>query len=108
MNKVFKNDTHIPYLSNGDGKLYYSKLHKKYILDYYINKSLPLNGWFKECIFCYTITGRYIDYIYKKKLLMIPICKNCLALSEAPPTKAPSMSGMLNNAAALSGFTLPP
>ena len=82
INKLY-NDSDIPYNAVNSGNIYFSNLLDCYIIDYYINDSLPLNGWFKECIICYMITGNsnYIKYKLDKKKISIPICKNCLNLN---------------------------
>ena len=45
---------------------------------------------------------------YARAIAAATIPRNESALSEAPPTKAPSMLGWANSSPALSGLTLPP
>ena len=68
---IFVKGCHYPLI------IYYSNLFQKYIIDYYENDSFPLNGWFKECILCYTVTGKYIEHNYNDKIIIIPMCNGC-------------------------------
>ena len=69
----------IPYHANKRKKLYYSKLWKAWIMDYYRDSSFPLDGWLKPCYFCNYITGNFIKYSYRKKaLIIVPICRKCV------------------------------
>ena len=66
-----------PYLAKGNKELYYSKIDDMYIFDYYINKSLPLLGWFKPCMICSELTSKNFKFLYKKKYIQCFVCKNC-------------------------------
>ena len=47
------------------------------IVDYYKNVSLPLNGWLKPCINCYSITSNYIIFNYNDREIEISMCDLC-------------------------------
>ena len=60
-----------------DEKNYAAKLHEDIVLRNYINKRLPLYGWFKPCIVCETVTAKYLDYEYQNKNIIVPLCNIC-------------------------------
>ena len=68
---------YIPDYSNYRCSGYFSSIKNAYILDYYNNLSLPLNGWLKNCINCYKICSQYIYIDYKLRRIIIPICYDC-------------------------------
>ena len=57
--------------------LYYDEDKGIYIIDYYKNKSLPLNGWFKPCVNCNNITSKYIIFNYNDRKIEISLCHLC-------------------------------
>jgi hypothetical protein len=68
----------IPKKAGETFKLYYDDDIGAYIIDYYKNESIPLNGWLKHCINCYAITSKYVifDYMENKKIA-ISLCPRC-------------------------------
>lgn len=65
-------------------KIYYDKDYKCYIIDYYKNKSFPLNGWLKPCLICCQIMSNYEKYriINTGEVLIVNICKNCVKIKD--------------------------
>lgn len=63
-------------------KIYYDKDYKSYIIDYYKNKSFPLNGWLKPCLICCQIMSNYEKYriINTSEVLIVNICKDCVKI----------------------------
>ena len=41
------------------------------------DKSLPIEGWFQNCILCYCITSRMRDYLYQDLNYKLYICHVC-------------------------------
>jgi len=74
----FVKDKHIPYNAKKTNNIYYSDLFEAHIIDYYRNKSFPLNGWIKECIICDSPTGKFVkkNHFFVKNII-IPLCKHC-------------------------------
>lgn len=67
----------IPKRAGETFKLYYDNDIKAYIVDYYNNESLPLNGWLKPCVNCYNITSKYVIFGYKNQEIAISLCSKC-------------------------------
>ena len=54
----------------------------KYVIFANDDNSLPIEGWFQNCIMCHTITSRMRDHIYnsypnEKILCKIFLCPDC-------------------------------
>ena len=67
----------IPKKAEGTFRLYYDDDINVYIIDYYKNKSLPLNGWLKPCINCYGIISKYVIFDYNNQKIAISLCSRC-------------------------------
>lgn len=67
----------IPKKAKETFQLYYDDDREIYIIDYYVNKSLPLNGWLKPCVNCYTITSKYFMFNYNDRKIEISLCNQC-------------------------------
>ena len=67
----------IPKKAEETFRLYYDNDINAYIIDYYKNKSFPLNGWLKLCINCYKITSKYMIFDYKNQKIAISLCSGC-------------------------------
>ena len=67
----------IPKKARKTFDLYYDNDKETYIIDYYKNKSFPLNGWLKPCINCYNITSNYIIFNYNDRKIEISLCNLC-------------------------------
>jgi len=72
----------IPEKANKTYKIYYCPDYEAYIVDDYIYKSLPLNGWIKLCINCRVQTSKYIVRSYLGKPFVINVCSNCRKLKQ--------------------------
>lgn len=74
----------LPKIAYKTYKIYYDKDYKCYIVDYYKNKSFPLNGWLKPCLICYHLTSNYEKYriINTGEVLIINTCKDCVKMKE--------------------------
>ena len=67
----------IPKKARESFDLYYDDDKGIFIIDYYKNESLPLNGWLKPCINCYSITSNYIIFNYNDREIEISLCRLC-------------------------------
>ena len=67
----------IPEIATRSFNIYFSKDYDAYIIDYYISKTLPLNGWIKPCINCNTYTSKYIIKSIAESKFAINLCKSC-------------------------------
>ena len=77
--RSIKKQSKMPYHAQKTFTLYYSTMWGAWIIDYYMDKSFPLDGWIKPCYFCNSITGNYIKYDHRKKAVIIfPLCKHCV------------------------------
>lgn len=75
--KLVKSKT-IPYTAVDNRKAYFCEVREYFILDNYINSSLPLVGWFKMCSKCSKITGEFDLFEYSKNIFInIPLCYCC-------------------------------
>jgi len=69
----------IPKYGKMNYKIYYSNDYEGYIIDYYENKSFPLNGWLKPCLICNHISSKFEKYkiIHTDEVLIICLCRLC-------------------------------
>ena len=74
----------LPKIAYKTYKIYYDKDYKCYIIDYYKNKSFPLNGWLKPCLMCYHLSSNYEKYriINTGEVLIINMCKDCVKMKK--------------------------
>ena len=80
LNCSIKKHNTIPYYANKQYELHYSTMWNGWIMDYYRDKSFPLEGWLKPCYFCHYISGNYVTYYHRHRhKIIVPICKHCFS-----------------------------
>jgi hypothetical protein len=79
----------IPKYASGTFLIYYCDDYKGHLVDYYKNKSFPLNGWLKFCIMCRCVTSKFEKYKIKhtKEVIIVNICPRCQKMEKEDKNK---------------------
>tara|TARA_B100001093_G_C26625244_1_gene926459 strand:+ start:142 stop:417 length:276 start_codon:yes stop_codon:yes gene_type:complete len=58
--------------------MYYSFEDNYYLIfEHESETSLPIEGWFHNCIFCFDVTGNLVDYPNKYIDIKLSCCSKC-------------------------------